>query len=1364
MISARAISEVRRGPRAIALPRLRAIRSVHGPPLGLFALASLWMMKAFVLSAALPAGTDMLGFVTRARENASAAATSLWTPSVFGAPRQFTLDNVLGALTTITHDPVATVKLVAVLTLFASGAFAYFLSHGWFGNRVAASFAGLLYMGSQASVSRWASGQLNLEITIALGPLLILLWSRCLEGFDLGRLVAFAVCLSGLALIRLDMVLYVLPFLGLLAVVHFVLAREQRKAALDLLRAVGFLVPALLALNAMQIVPLIEGIRAPWVSSGQLFSTSNLVEHSLAAYPSVLGFGREIGYLGFTGQQTWFSHPWVPTWFYFAAASVIVVLAYAALLRRRDERTLFLASTAILATFLAKGIRGPFGSPYTWAVRNVPFFGNLRNPNRWLIFQALAYALLAGLTLATIARAVRKGVISVRGRRVRWTALRFALLMLVVALPVGPTIASGFRTWRPAPDQMALLSSVERQEGDFAVATIPFDQSVRFIQQGTYAGFEHDLGAESSAFTGHPTLADGGWDARSANFVAYLSSLLRAGDPAYPELLGTVGVKDLIRFDYPVTAPHLVDPLANPQYQQQAIDSMPGFVPLTTNDAGSVYQLRSWSPLVSFRPNVAAVLGGSAGFASLADMTGVHLQDWAAIGAGDALAAGGMSGLEDLIARAKLVVVSNGSLQDVAVLASPPVVSLAGITSDPGLDRLTQLVPSDASIRDGSLADGSVPAATPGVQAGSVSFSVPAASNQMEVWTRVRYVPEAAKLVYSIDGLPVGSVLPLAPDQAGFRWVRIATPILDAGEHRLSVQTLPSSFGGTYEVDETRLVDSAVRTEMLSRLSAAVSAAGPKVAYAFDLQDAQKWVAPRLARQPAAPGSGQFWDTLEPAFVKPSPVADAGSQGGVAIDVRPGRTFYTVLDHEFARSQDWSNDPFLFLPLNGSASGQTFELVVRFAGGEARFLIPDTWRGWRTVPLATSRPDKGETPFDWASVRSVRLAVDSKDVPILLGAGPLQLASIADPTIRLPVAPSKVERIGVVMDSGIGTGSEPSVKIPVGATTARLHVPFHLIDPLLRFVVPPSAPIREAPAPNVYLQRVGDTEFRYSVDAATGGVLMLNQSFDPRWNLSAGGPDPLPVFSLSNGYLLKAGTHAGTIRYAGALVGIEGLALSGFGLLGLIAIAAIARRRRHAVADAASEEPVRFDTGRRMRRHAVVASAVVLACIAVLGVIPKEAMSSAAPIPIDTGERFWRASDPKTVNVRSAPGPEGHRVTTVAFDGPRAFYTLVGHRFVAPQDWIGRRHLFLAIEGRGDLSSYRLVFDFDTPGGGTASYMFRDVNPGWRELAIDLWNPDAIQGTVDWEHVIGIRLAHDDIGGQGSLQLGELLASKPETA
>jgi len=168
-----------RGP-VVRLPADRTSWRRHAVAMVPLLIAAVWIMRQFLLSSGIPAGSDMFGFVARARENSSwTHMVSVWAPSYYGAPRQFTLDLVLGLVNHLTGNPVATVKLLAFGTLFGAGAFTYLLAYRWYGSTWVASAAGLLYMTSQQSLSRWGTGQLNHEIGFALAPLLIYVVAGC---------------------------------------------------------------------------------------------------------------------------------------------------------------------------------------------------------------------------------------------------------------------------------------------------------------------------------------------------------------------------------------------------------------------------------------------------------------------------------------------------------------------------------------------------------------------------------------------------------------------------------------------------------------------------------------------------------------------------------------------------------------------------------------------------------------------------------------------------------------------------------------------------------------------------------------------------------------------------------------------------------------------------------------------------------------------------------------------------------------------------------------------------------------------------------------------------------------------------------
>ena len=442
----------------------------HLAGFGVLAAVTIWTMRRFIFTSGIPAGTDMLGFVSRASANASPARLiDAWSPSSFGARRVFSFDNILGALALLIRNPIVTVKLLDVLTLFGAGLAAYALGWSWYRRPLVATLTGLFFMASQASLTRWGSGQLNVEIVTALAPVMLLTWSCCLDRFTPGRAVRFSLVIGAGCLVRPDLVLYVVPFLILYAAAVLTI---RGGLLAGLARAAGTLaiaVPGVLLLNAAWLVPALTGYKAQYETLSQIFSSAQLSTRSLDLYPSLLGFGREIGYFGFTGTETWYYYPGLPLWAYYALATVIPLLAYSALRWHRDRRAVFLVLAAVVATLGAPGSRAPLGQAYLWLVRTVPLVGNLRDPNRWLIIQALAYALLASLTIermvAKAADPLGRWLLPAASRT--WTSiLSGAIVIGIVGLglgPVSPTLVIGLRTWHVIQPQQALLDRLRKR-------------------------------------------------------------------------------------------------------------------------------------------------------------------------------------------------------------------------------------------------------------------------------------------------------------------------------------------------------------------------------------------------------------------------------------------------------------------------------------------------------------------------------------------------------------------------------------------------------------------------------------------------------------------------------------------------------------------------------------------------------------------------------------------------------------------------------------------------------------------------------------------------------------------------------------
>jgi hypothetical protein len=1103
-------------------------------------LLATWLTRHWFLSGALPAGTDMLGFVSRAAQNRGLhQAISLWDPAGWGARRTLTIESLLGVLSSITGDPVLTVKLFALGVLVTSGVTAYALAWRIGESRLGAATAGLLYLASQQSLSHWASGQLNVEVGIALTPLIVLLWMDNVRSFSVARACALGATAAFVVFARPDLVLYPLPFLALYVVIRMTLRPDARATIRSAALTAGFTLVSTIALSAYLVVPAVAGIRARWLTGSDLFGVQQLIDRSLGAYQSLLGFAREIGYLAFTGQETWTSHPWFPFSVYAVCASVCVVLAYAGPAILREERTIFLGATAVLATFMAKGVRSPVGDPFLWLVRHVPVFGNLRDPNRWLIPQTVAYAVLGGITLAWLAKRLPSRATG---------AAAAGAVMTVALLPVAPTLLTGFRTVSVSNEQKQLLSAIGSDHQQALVASVPYDQTYRFVKQAGYSGWEHDLGSESVAFTGHPTVGDGGWDQQSADTVAYTATLMHRGDPAVAGLLGTLGVKYLLDFSYPATAPNLLAE-GGPFAQQRTVARLSGLHSLVSNRAGTLYLLPSFAPALSFRPRIALIFGGRDGIAAFADASHVHLRHWAVYTADDVLAHGGIAGLLDLAKRADELVVADTDPNDLAVLASPEIAGLDGISSDPGLAAKTQIISSDASTRIGSLASETTPPAASGAHRVTTTFRV-AQTERLELWARVRSNPSAARLTFELDGRSVGSLTPVTVVGGGFRWYRIASPTLLPGLHRLTARANASTLGRAFELDQAKLISPPSRRALDRLFTRLLRQHRNRILYSYTptatQRPLQSTALDRGATDVSPVAPRDFWRIIEPARVQSTPVPK-----GVLLGLNPTRRYHTFAEHAFGRTLDWSGIDHMFLRFRGVGQGATYRLLVDFNRAHrnsASLLFSDVHAGWSTLVFGGVGIGSAKSQ-DWSHVISIRLATDDRSTSALVGLGKLRVSLGGKRTLRLPLVPVAKKRLAT-----FGNGRQA---VKGGAHTLTLRLSPRLLASNERVIVAPVAPANAPAPPQVAFTHVGPTSYRFSFRSRTPGVLMLDQSYDPRWQLKAAGRtlEPISTFSLVNGYLLPAGDYTGSITFSGESVAELGAGVSGVSLLVLIGLA-----------------------------------------------------------------------------------------------------------------------------------------------------------------------------------------------------------------
>ena len=762
------------------------------------------------------------------------------------------------------------------------------------------------------------------------------------------------------------------------------------------------------------------------------------------------------------------------------------------------------------------------------------------------MLQALAYALLASLTIDHGVKAIILKLRSYLARvRPDWpdsSTIRRPLVLVVVGIalvPVLPTFVAGLRTWQVTPPQLALLSEARDTPGPGMVATIPFGQDYRFIAQGSYRGYEHDLGYESALFTGRQDVGDGGWDQRTANFLAYEASLLARGDPAFSAMLASAGVRNLISFHYPLVAPQLRSQGVGPYSQQASAATMPGLKSQLSNPAGTDYVINGSAAPLSFRRNIAVILGGSQGTAALMDRPGFKPADWAVFSAEDVIETQGYPALLDLIRKANVVLLADERPIDIAVEGARPVDEFPGITSDPQTDRQEVNVPTDQSAQVGSMSDVAVPIPQPQSRSSNSVFSV-RSPQRIELWARVLATQSAATIQARVDGRYVGSVTPVTLGSGGFEWLRVATVRVGSGSHRVTLAGAPSTYGNRYEVDDVRLLNPRALGAAEGLLEAELTREKARVAYAFDLGDVSKWSwqsAPTLLGPETRHRSfsAHAWRVPKGSGAVETSTSAPGGRRAPRFTAGSGRSVYSIAKIFYKRAQDWKDRPYVYLDFKGNNSGETYQLAFNFdlgADSQARYTFSDDFSGWRMLGFPTAHPGQGSGRIDWSHVKGASIALPSKVESGTFGLGvPRPSKVLTGLTVSLPILlRAKSVRGGKVRSTCFGSvrhhasvrvASKTSVIVPV---SSMMHSCRIYIGSRLGYQQKEPIPIR--------FRRTGTERWSYSFSTRQPGVMVWTRAYDPLWQASGSGGSHsgLPVMSLLNGYLLGPGHHAGTAR------------------------------------------------------------------------------------------------------------------------------------------------------------------------------------------------------------------------------------------
>ena len=1316
----------------------RLVTSRHLLPILFIWTISLVMVRDFLFSGALPAGTDMLGWIARPTflaENGEILST--WSSQSVGEVRQFQMESIFAFFISLGFSAVALVKGAVLVGIALGGLGAYFLTHRYTSNRLAAMTAAVIFVNSQFFITRWTSGHLNLALGFALAPTVLLVLARLLERpTALRALTLSSVMLILTVAIRLDLGLYYLPFMVLFVAAHVAFPPHgywRRDYVLAIAPALIGSAVVYTLVAAFVILPVLSGANPGFVSNAT-FPLAMHEDNSLGFMDTLLGKSRELGYLAVRDDIWWNNHPLLPGVAYEAVMGVIVAVAGLGFALRRNKMTGFFVAAAVLAVFLAKGPHGPLGEVYGWMYAHVPMFSDLRAPNRWLLFAVLSYAFLAGVAvqvvgewlgrrffageassggLSSLGRSGVPGFSAWRGPARAAGALWMGALLVITGLPVYPVYAEGLLTWRPPGEETAPHRFVRSDDTDFRIATVPYWQSWMLTGRlDAYEGLgesgnwvEHDIGADSGLIHGQPVLKPT-WNVYGDDYVDYVREImLWGGTKDLPKILGLSNVKYLVFQGYPPTT---VPAGRSPEWERDFFAGQSGLTKVYSQEDVEVFENDYFQPLLSESRGSYLVVGGLGALNGLTTLEGYHPGEANLIFAHQVFQQGGVEALRGVLERVDGVVFHDSEPLDLAMfLAHAESRINAGDFGPVSDDPTGQWVQWGRNNRLGMMVNGGRTLTADGPASVEIPLEV-SRRGTFEMWARVGFGPQRGVLNVSIDGDELARVQPETGLYAGLGWVWLGDVELEDGVHSLVLDNQapePGLAGGRNDVDQIVLLAPGALDQALDTAERLLKRPGLQTIAILEAERALRFDASEGVRW----HPGRRW------------LANWGLSLAHEFDPS-GESKTLVLDYQAPTDDAYSVYVRGFNP--------TISNVEAVVDGD---VITGTIDG--IVAVQSEAPDPSSLVYAGTEIGGILQA---------------ERGATSDWTGPGPVA---------LWFEGEGTGRVLSFNVYFDRQL-NARATYYFQDDFMGW---------------------RQLEFsRQRPDAVTGqtdwkAVQAVSVEMDPAGSLVG----PMPVLAPEDGtggiHFLNG--HALSVRAAGsgAVVYAVGdspgdwgqsrpafdLWVQGQGTGRALELRAGFDPGFNAYASYSVIDD--FVGWRRMRLSqpdAVFGEAawgrVEGVTLTTAGALPLADPQAAFP----TEEAWaWRNLNPKTSGTSTSEGvsPEGEVSRYLTLDmhtAPRGVFAIAETRFPEAQDWSDARYLSLWFKGQGARDTFQVTVFFGEGGADWVAYTFADTTLEWRQLQLRLATPQGAKGVRDWSNVSAIRLSTPSKETVGRFEIG----------
>lgn len=975
--------------------KLAAILNEH--KLGLVVIIGLAILvnRNFLFTSALPAGIDALGWVRDI--SLLAEDNSMFYPIGY----EFGMRLPLSILNLAIQDSVLTVKFFAFATFLLSGIAMYFFSYYYTRQKAASFFSSVLFMASQWYISHFANSGLALVFAYAIMPLVFLLFDKSLKEGTFKWTALF----SGLFMILLLMKVRPAVFAGLFLFLYLIFivlipydGLKRKEIITRIFKVVSVEAVLVLLFSAFL---LSSYFLLMWPGYVGPQTSVPLVSILYDLNKSLSGFARELSYMGWVWGIRWEGHPFLSKPFYFLVMALPAILAFSAILIRKNRLILFLTASALISAFIAKGPNPPLGEVFSWFYNKLPFAGIFHVPNRWLIITCFCYAFLSGITVNWIYVKVKDSlnILSIRSKVFKAAekvlpSIAVIIFTFPLLLPAWPAFSEGFLTYQLPEKEIKPHLWVAKQEGDFAVATVPNYQNYMWVDWEEKGWVTHDIGADSSFFSRKRVVTAATLNPLAADFIGYIHGLTVTNKTDdIMKILGLSNVRYLVMQGYPAWEPKALPKGYAPYYQHSFFEKQQGLKQVYTYEDTTVYENEFWTPRIFCASNYAIVVGGKETLNQLTEFDEFDLSKWNLLFADQIIRQSVNDNLERLFSDAQAIIFINSTPFDLAMLTLEDAIRVKAVDyAHSSTDQTKYWVSDDWATKMGMFVLNNRTLSTSGSNQVSIPIDV-TNDGKYQVWARVLRGPKRGELTLALDGRVIGTTIPWTLDYTGLKWIEIGSVELERGKHQLELQNALYNTGARNDVDEIVLVQPGALKFALDETLIKLQNSDGRTVYFLTPQQMSGQTPWHFdsgdLREDIIYNDDQtaFWynsnpdhvDLLNDAEVK----IDENSRNSLKISIKSGRGIFTLIKAGYNPMVDWSNSDDLSLWFKGNKSERVFSFNIFFAGSYdnyANFYIPDTSSEWRQFSFRQANPDRFGGTIDWSKVWRITFACETKDV------------------------------------------------------------------------------------------------------------------------------------------------------------------------------------------------------------------------------------------------------------------------------------------------------------------------------------------------------------------------------------------------